>query len=383
MVWISSEEAIRLLGVRPQTLYAYVSRGRLEARPDPDDSRRSLYSAEDVARLASRRSGPVRAAEIAEASIAWGEPVLTSKLTVIVDGRLCYRGVDAITLSRSATLEAAATHFWAAPYTPRLDRSVGIPGPFKVRLFTALGARAGHDPHARGRSRTVLTTDAATVLETLVDAATDGPTPGPIHERLGVAWGLDASGTDMVRRALVLLLDHELNASTFSARVAASTGASLSACALAGLSTLSGPLHGGAVAGVLAFLGEAEQAGAEAAVRARLDEGRALPGFGHPLYPDGDPRAAELLSHFDVPPLISAVQAAVMQETGEHPNVDFAIGAMAQHFDFPAETAFGIFAIGRCIGWLGHAMEQIETGSLIRPRARYVGVMPTPISPSH
>ena len=119
MAWISSDEAIRLLGVRPQTLYAYVSRGRLEARPDPDDPRRSLYSAEDVERLATRKSGPKRAAEIARASIAWGEPVLTSALTVIADGRLCYRGVDAIKLSDTATLEEAAALFWAAPYAPR------------------------------------------------------------------------------------------------------------------------------------------------------------------------------------------------------------------------------------------------------------------------
>lgn len=376
MAWISSAEAIRQLGVRPQTLYAYVSRGRLEARPDPEDPRRSLYSAEDIARLASRRSGPKRAAEIARASIAWGEPVLTSKLTVIADGRLCYRGVDAIDLSQTATLEAAAAHFWAADYAPRPHLPPVIEGPLKARLFTALAARAGTDPHARGRSRAMLAADAATVLETLVDAATGGNGEGPIHERLGTAWALDPDGADLVRRALVLMLDHELNASTFSARVAASTGASLSACALAGLSTLSGPLHGAAVSGVLAFLSEAQLLGAGAAIRARLDEGRALPGFGHPLYPGGDPRAAELLARFEVPERLADILSAVAHASGEYPNVDFAIAAMAQHYALPVDAAFSVFAIGRSIGWLGHAMEQIETGSLIRPRARYAGVMP-------
>ncbi|MEH6410404.1 MAG: citrate synthase family protein [Hyphomonas sp.] len=376
MAWISSDEAIRLLGVRPQTLYAYVSRGRLEARPDPDDPRRSLYSAEDVERLATRKSGPKRAAEIARASIAWGEPVLTSALTVIADGRLCYRGVDAIKLSETATLEEAAALFWAAPYAPRATPAPAADGPLKSRLFLALAARAGSDPHARGRAQGVLAVDAATVLETLVDAATGETGAGPIHERLGKAWGLDRDGSDLVRRALVLLMDHELNASTFSARVAASTGASLAACALAGLSTLSGPLHGGAVAGVLAFLEEAGVRGVEGAVRARLDEGRALPGFGHPLYPGGDPRAKELMSRFQPTGTISAVEAAAAQEAGQAPNVDFAIAAMMQRFALPADVAFTLFAIGRCIGWLGHAMEQIETGSLIRPRARYGGPMP-------
>ena len=378
MAWISSADAIRQLGVRPQTLYAYVSRGRLEARPDPEDPRRSLYSAEDIERLASRRSGPARAAEIARASIAWGEPVLTSKLTVIAEGRLCYRGVDAISLSQTATLEAAAAHFWAADYAPHPGKPPVTEGPLKARLFTALAARAGADPHARGRTRTMLAADAAMVLETLVDAATGGAGDGPIHQRLGAAWGLDPDGADLVRRALVLILDHELNASTFSARVAASTGASLSACALAGLSTLSGPLHGAAVGGVLAFLSEAQLLGANVAVRARLDEGRALPGFGHPLYPGGDPRATELLAHFKVPERLTGILSAVANESGEHPNVDFAIAAMAQRYALPVDAAFSVFAIGRSIGWLGHAMEQIETGSLIRPRARYSGVMPDP-----
>ena len=376
MAWISSDEAIRLLGVRPQTLYAYVSRGRLEARPDPEDPRRSLYSAEDVAQLATRKSGPKRAAEIARASIAWGEPVLNSALTVIADERLCYRGVDAIALSRTETLEGAAALFWAAPYAPRATAPTQSDGPLKTRLFAALAARAATDPHARGRAPAVLAVDAATVLETLVGAVSGNIGQGAIHERLGATWGLDREGADLVRRALVLLMDHELNASTFSARVAASTGASLSACALAGLATLSGPLHGGAVAGVLAFLDEAETRGAERAVRTRLDEGRALPGFGHPLYPGGDPRASELLSRFQPTDTISAVQAAVAQDSGQAPNVDFAIGAMMQRFALPADVAFTIFAIGRCIGWLGHAMEQTETGSLIRPRARYNGVMP-------
>lgn len=376
MAWISSDEAVRLLGVQPQTLYAYVSRGRLEARPDPDDPRRSLYSAEDVERLVTRKSGPKRAAEIARASIAWGEPVLSSALTVIADGRLFYRGVDAITLSDTATLEEAAARFWAAPYAPRATTAPAADGPLKTRLFLALAARAGSDPHARGRAPGVLAVDAATVLETLVDAATGETGTGPIHERLGKAWGLDDDGADLVRRALVLLMDHELNASTFSARVAASTGASLSACALAGLSTLSGPLHGGAVAGVLAFLDEAGSRGAEGTVRARLDEGRALPGFGHPLYPLGDPRAKELLSRFQPTGTISAVEAAAAQEAGQVPNVDFAIAAMMLRFALPEDMAFTMFAIGRCIGWLGHAMEQIETGTLIRPRARYGGPMP-------
>ena len=99
---------MKRLGIRPQTLYAYVSRGRLEARTDPADPRRSLYSAEEIAGLAARRVGPRRAADVATNAIAWGEPVLASSLTTIARGRLCYRGRDAIKLSEHATLEEAA-----------------------------------------------------------------------------------------------------------------------------------------------------------------------------------------------------------------------------------------------------------------------------------
>lgn len=379
MAWISAAEAMRRLGVRPQTLYAYVSRGRLEARPDPADPRRSLYSAEGVDRLASRRVGPRRASEIASNSIAWGEPVLASSLTIIANGRLCYRGRDAIALSERATLEEAAAWFWQSIYEPPPPTPALPKGPLKSRLFLALAARAATDPHARGRSHEALAHDAASVLETIANAAAGAVSRDPIHRRLADAWNLKASGAELIRRALVLLLDHELNASTFSARVAASTGASLAASALAGLSTLSGPLHGAAVHSVIKFIREGEQHGEREAVRARLDDRRALPGFGHPLYPNGDPRAAALLAELPAAKALPRLRAAVAAETGEHPNVDFAIAAIARAYDLPEEAAFAIFATGRAIGWLGHAIEQIETGALIRPRARYIGPPPEPM----
>ena len=194
-----------------------------------------------------------------------------------------------------------------------------------------------------------------------------------------MSWGLNPKGADIVRRALVLLMDHELNPSTFAARVAASTGASLSACALAGLSTLSGPLHGAVVTSVIKFLREGARLGPAAAVNARLDEGRQLPGFGHNLYPDGDPRAVALLEAIKAPKAVRELCEAAQAETGQAPNVDFAVAALSVALDIPEEAPFAIFAVGRAVGWLGHAMEQIETGTLIRPRARYIGPAPEPV----
>src|SRR5271168_5332368 len=103
--WLTAAEAQIRLKVRPQTLYAYVSRGRLEAKADADDPRRSLYRAADVARLEDRKARGRKAATVAADAIAWGEPVLASAITTIVEGRLYYRGWDATELARTETLE--------------------------------------------------------------------------------------------------------------------------------------------------------------------------------------------------------------------------------------------------------------------------------------
>ena len=141
MAWMSADEAMKRLNIRQQTLYAYVSRGRLEARPDPADPRRSLYSAEDISNLAARRARPRKAADVAKDAIAWGEPVMASALTTVTRGRLYYRGRDAIRLSESMTLEEAAAFFWDAPYTAPRTLIALSAGSLKARLFAAIGKR--------------------------------------------------------------------------------------------------------------------------------------------------------------------------------------------------------------------------------------------------
>jgi citrate synthase len=209
-----------------------------------------------------------------------------------------------------------------------------------------------------------------------VDAVAGRPGEGPIHRRLARAWGCDDAGADLLRRALVLLADHELNASTFAVRVTASTRASLAACVITGLSALSGPLHGGMTRRVLALMREAEREGLEAALAERLAAGTGVPGFGHPLYPDGDARATALLASFTLPPAYARMREAAAALTGEEPNIDFALTAMAARLGLAEDVPFLIFAVARCTGWIAHALEQNETGRLIRPRARYTGPEP-------
>ncbi|MEO8112901.1 MAG: citrate/2-methylcitrate synthase, partial [Phenylobacterium sp.] len=188
--------------------------------------------------------------------------------------------------------------------------------------------------------------------------------------------GPGGAGADLIRRVLVLLADHELNASAFAARVAASTGASLSAAALAGLATLSGPRHGGATAAVRTFAAEAQQLGPRPAIANRLVEDRGLPGFGHMLYPGEDPRAASLLARFTLTPELAELRQAVEAVTGLAPNVDFALVAISESLRLPKDAPFALFAVARCAGWIAHAIEQGQSDALIRPRARYVGPEP-------
>lgn len=384
--WLDADQVLERLGIRPQTLYAYVSRGRIEAAAHPHDPRRSLYRASDVAALANKKARGRRAADVAAEAIAWGEPVLPSAITTVAGSRLWYRGRDAALLAEQGlTLEnvgqllrgghGAALKSSRRPEPPVADNARG-------RLFLTLAARAGRELAARGRAPLALAMEAADLLEAVVDAATGQAGEGPAHARFAAAWGLDAAGADLLRRTLVLLADHELNASTFAARVAASTGASLSAACLAGLSALSGPLHGGMAARVEAFVEEAERRDAAHAVSARLARGASMPGFDHPLYPDGDPRAAALLAAFEAPPLLADLRTTTETATGLAPNIDFALVTLARTLKLPPDAPFILFATARSAGWAAHAIEQLQTGRLIRPRARYVGVAPEGYSPS-
>lgn len=375
MTWLTAGEALAALGVRQQTLYANVSRGRIRAKPDPKDPRRSLYDSKDVERLAGRHGGRRSAAAVAAETIGWGEPVLTSGVSTVAEGRLFYRGRDAVELAESVTLEEVAGLLWEVEKV-RLDTlatAVGSTSPFQGAL-TLLSQRAALDPPSYGRARAVLAEEAADLVGAIASAmlGSKAAAPTPLHRRMAQAWRARRA-EDVIRRALILLADHELNASTFATRVAVSTGASLSAGLLAGLATLSGPLHGGAVASARALIATAGRADPAAAARAWLAQGRPLPAFGHPLYPNGDPRAAALLACFAPRQIFAETRAAVEALTGEAPNVDFALAALADAFDLPEAAPFTLFAIARSVGWIAHAIEQATSGALIRPRARYVG----------
>lgn len=376
--WLSREEALGRLKVRAQTLYAYVSRGRIGMRPDEEDPRRSQYRADDIAALATRRARGRRPSVIAESAIAWGEPAIATSISTILHGHLVYRGQDAVALSREATLEEAAGVLWASPNHVRFrsQSTAGRHQSGRSAAFAQLASLAGDGRTSLGRSPASLYGDAAQAVGMLAGALGAVPGTDPVHSRMARGWSADATGADTIRRALVLLADHELNASTFAARVAASTGAPVAACLLAGLSALSGPRHGGAAEAVMQLADDAARHGADRAIRRWLDHDRPLPGFGHPLYPDGDPRAAELLPTIDGDEILAALRDTAFAATGMRPNVDFALAALTRSLRMPSDTPFRLFALSRSVGWAAHAVEQISSGSLIRPRGRYEGLLP-------
>lgn len=365
--WMTREEVLAKLGVRPQTLYAYVSRGQIERRADPADPRRSLYRGDDILALADRRARGRRQTSVAASTLAWGEPVIPTAIATVSHGELIYRGQPATALAAHMRLEEVAALLWEQPDAILFPDAAAGSDPFQ-----ALAAQAGKARSLLGRPPAKLVKEAATCVATMASAF-GGAGTGPIHQRLAAAWSLDTEGEDLVRRALVLLADHELNPSTFAVRVAASTGASMPACLLAGLATLSGPKHGGAGAALESFLNEAINAGADAAIERWLATGQGLPGFGHPLYPYGDPRGRALLAHIAPDRELAGLRDAVMDMLGLEPNIDFALLAIARRYALPSRSGFGLFAIARTVGWVAHALEQAATGAIIRPRARYTG----------
>ena len=365
--WLSRDEALVTLGVRPQTLYAYVSRGLIERRADAADPRRSEYRGDDILALTKRRARGRRTASIAASAMAWGEPVIPTRISTVAHGQLIFRGRRAVELADHATLEEVAALLWEQPVTAfPIAHDVGDP-------FQALAALIAGAKSMIGRAPAKLAQEASVAVAAI--AGTFGAAcDGPIHERLARGWSLDAAGTDLVRRALVLLADHELNPSTFAARVAGSTGAPMAACLMAGLSTLSGPKHGGAGTALAALAAEARANGVEVAVARWLAAGHGIPGFGHPLYPHGDPRAAALLPLVTLDPALVELRDAVGDATEALPNIDFALLAISVAADLPADAPFRLFATARGVGWAAHAIEQSASSAVIRPRARYQGL---------
>jgi citrate synthase len=379
---LSAAEAAGLLGVSRATLYAYVSRGLVASEPGPGPSRARRYPRASLEALRERRARGRDPALAAHGSLHWGGPVLDSGLTLIADGRCHYRGRDAVALAASATFEEVAALLWtgsgdaaAGLFSPAPSRGGGGPDPAALaRHLLAEGERAVAGVAALGEAAP---RRAAGVVEGLF-AAAGARGRGPLGARLARGWGRPSARADLTA-ALVLCADHDLNVSAFTARCVASADAPLEAALLAAMCALRGRRHGGITERVEALLDDAGRHGPrEAAARALREQG-ALPGFGHELYPDGDPRGADLLGRAraagrdaERDGLVEVARA----ELGLGPALDLGLAALRRAHRLPAGAAFCLFALGRSAGWAAHAIEAAADGRLIRPRSRYTGPPP-------
>ena len=409
--WIGAGEAARRLGIKPATLYSYVSRGVLRRRAG-EDGRSSLFDAGEVESLA-RRGRPRHPGA--------GEFVIESALTEITSDRTCYRGLDITALAARYELEDAAWLLWtgelsgrdrspwrateAALRAGRAAQAALPPGTLPLERFGVIvPALAAADPLRLQLDPPAVIAAGQAIMAGLVDclpaagapgvAAAGGTSPGgstspgpgdaSLTERL---WAKLCPGPPdeglkgALRVALVLLADHELAASTFAARVAASVRADPYAVVATGLGAAGGALHGGASLGVEAMLAAA--AGPQDVTRAvgsLLRRGERIPGFGHFVYRAGDPRAAFLLGEIRArapgSARLAVADALVREVVGRGlptPNIDFALAVLASVAGMVPGAAEAVFAVARTAGWIGHALEEYARHAPLRPRARYTG----------
>lgn len=473
---LTTEEVASLLGVKPATVYAYVSRGLLTSRRNAD-GKNSLFTRADVDAFQAGRKRTTT-------------PGIQTGITLIRDGRLFFRGLDAATLARDSSYESVATLLWTgtpigSPDQKRTGTQNGSPdqnqagtqngttaqsqtdtpngttaqsqgitaqnrtrtpnGTTSQRPTSALADSAGHgwgadrpgvddapstgnlvfpvdadlcdlavevtarlpatarltdrlrvivaaasaaDPLRFDTAPTAVIATGRHLLTTMVHglpARTALPTgPMPLAEAL---WHrlTDVSPTEPGLRALnaamVLLADHDIAASTLAVRIAASTRAHPYAVVSAGLAALDGPLHGAASGLAYQLLTEASGgSGPATTISDRLRAGVSVPGFGHPLYPAGDPRAAALFDLLDdgaVKRDALRLDRTMRTRSGTAANIDLALAALALEYRMPAEAGEVIFAVARTAGWLAHALEEYGDRPLrFRPSGRYAGHQP-------
>ncbi len=398
--YLSAREAAAALGVSLSTLYSYVSRGMLRSEPVAGHPRVRRYLQEDVARLVERKELRSDPAKAAARSLHWGTPVLDSSLTLIDGGRIYYRGRDALELAQGARVEEVAALLWRGdPKEAELlftRSSKELPQEIKAllkrtphlgpveRCQLALPLGASNDPGAYDLRPMAVARTGARILSLLVSAVCGGAAWGPIDVSLQEAWlPRRKTAAPALRAALILCADHELNVSTFTARCIASARATPYEVVTGALAALKGRRHGGHTAEVEELFLETGRARRPREILAnRLRQGEGLPGFGHPLYPNGDPRAALLLSFANtlgrgaVLELAAGLIEAARGLTGEHPTLDFALVTLARALGLPAASPLALFSLGRTLGWIAHAIEQYADTRLIRPRARYIGLRP-------
>ncbi len=395
--YYTADQAAARLGISKKSLYAYVSRGLIGAVSA--GGRRKHYNAQDVDalwRTQQERHNPER---VARGSLDWhGHPVMTTSLSTIAHGTLHYRDqpIEALADSLTASLEHVAALLWhndethpvhfahtspaaleALPEWPDLTPLKRTQIYWSVAEHHDFGAYR-LDPTSVARTGEHLVNLMLEALERSSPGAHDETPTSCAAARFAHVLGIPEH-THLIDLAMVLCAEHGLNASTFAARVTASTRASPYGVCQSGLATLLGQRHAGTTLRIGAWIDEVMRARSlEQGVLMRLRRGESWPGLGHKLYPEGDPRAVILWRQIQrVEPVSNWQPYAKLLEALRElpdlgaPSIDLMLVVMMRVLGGCDEDALTLFAIGRCVGWIAHAIEQYERREIIRPRARY------------
>ena len=358
-----------------------------------------------------------------------GVVAVTSEVSSIIDGVLTYRGINIDELAEKAEFEEVILLLWNGRLPKReeleqlqkdLDENASIPKqvlnalkeypkdvhPMAV-LRTAVSQLAVYDPEADDNSAEAnrrkairLTAKIPTIITSFYRLRSGlepvAPRPGQGFAR-NFLYMLNGKDPEEVAvkafdKALILHADHELNASTFAARVTTATLSDMYSAITSAIGTLKGPLHGGANERVMAMLKEiGTMDRVESYIQEKLDRKEKIMGFGHRVYKDGDPRAkhlremsrqlAELTGDTKWYEMSRKIEALVEEKKGLKPNVDFYSASVYNYLGIPSDLFTPIFAMSRVTGWTAHVMEQYANNRLIRPRAEYVGPKNQPYVP--
>ncbi len=388
-VYLSAEEAAAILDISKATLYAYVSRGLIRSLPGKD-SRSRLYNRLDIDQLKARKRIRSRAQSEVQSTLHWGAPILDSVLTLIANENLYYRGANALDLARTHSFWEVACWFWTGSWNSCFVASGPVQhwyksgsDPFQT-LQSWLSDLSSTDPAGYHLQFPALGSTGAAIVRQFLAILTRKQNPelrraaGELQE----CWCRSRPGAQRILNAvLILALDHELDVSSFTARVVTSAGSNIYEIVSAAMCAFSGSRHGRASTRAELLLHQLLGGSVRRLIYSLLRSGEEISGFGHPAYPGGDPRAKLIfrLLKEEYPDGYSKICHVIAQSERtlqRFANLDMALAAAGSVLGLPSQAGFHLFALGRLAGWIGHAAEQNSSQTVIRPRARYIGVVP-------
>ncbi len=407
--YVTAGEAMKRLAVQRQTLYAYVSRGLIRSLQQPG-RRDRLYARDDIERMRARSQARTGDGVVGASAMQYGEPIVPTSVTEITADGPRYRGHLAIELAaQHMTFEAVAELLWTGHLYDAEFRWDAAPLPAAVQVkVEAVAASATQETFLEVMALVVLQLGTARggieerlrkgeglnasrqAIQTIV-----GCLGGlsrrrrylPVDSEHGVAWSAllalggktSVDNCQAMNAMLVLLADHELAPGTFAARVAASSGATLHSCLASALCTHSGVRVGRIYDTVERFLGER---GTRELLKQVQDDrrlGRSVPGFMHPRYPKGDPRAQCLLELARQRRTVQAPLATLFglldgadRSLALQPSAELLVVTLCREMGLAPGSGAAIFALARSVGWVAHVMEQRLSSVLLRPRAKFV-----------